>query len=273
MMSLDAKILVVDDEASIRYFLTETLTDAGYQVVSVDSGEAALSASMSQTFDLALLDLRLPGISGIETLQAMREWSPDTTVIVLTAHASLDTAVEALRHGAHDYLFKPCEPAQLRESVRTGLLKRQRELRQQLVLARLEDSLHNNFEDILVAAIGQVMTSPVTADRFSDKSSNLLCQGSVCVDLAQHTITVKGRPVEFSPMEFDLFVYLLRESPRVISPQELAHKVLGYVGEPWGVSDLMRTHIYRMRQKLKHTVTGEKSLVRTVRGVGYTLDV
>ena len=107
-----ARILVVDDESSIRLFLEETLTNDGHQVVSAVSGEEALVLIAEQSFDLALLDLNLTGIGGMEVLAALRRQSPDTVVIILTAHASLETAVEALRQGAHDYLFKPCKTVQ-----------------------------------------------------------------------------------------------------------------------------------------------------------------
>jgi signal transduction histidine kinase len=123
-----ATILVVDDESGIRFFLEEIFTRDGYQVVTVDSGEAALERIAAQEFDLALIDLKMKGIGGIDVLTALRRQSPDTAAIILTAHGSMETAVEALRYGAHDYLFKPCEADELRESVRTGLLKRQQEL-------------------------------------------------------------------------------------------------------------------------------------------------
>jgi DNA-binding NtrC family response regulator len=136
-----ARILVVDDEPSIRLIVEDTLTLDGHQVTAVENGEAALALVANQSFDLALLDLVLPGMSGMEVLAALRQQSPDTVVILLTAHASLDTAVKALREGAHDYLFKPCKTVELRESVRQGLLKRQRILEQRRLLSKLEQHL------------------------------------------------------------------------------------------------------------------------------------
>ena len=108
-MTQAAKILVVDDEASIRFFLREVLERDGHIVTPVDSGEAALQYAQAENFDLALIDLRLPGMDGMQVLKTLRQTSPNTAIIVLTAHASLETAVEALRQGAHDYLFKPCK--------------------------------------------------------------------------------------------------------------------------------------------------------------------
>ena len=95
-----AKILVVDDEANIRASLKEILARDGYHVITAESGESALALLPTHEFDLALIDLKLTGIGGIEVLAVLREQSPNTVAIVLTAHASLETAVEALRKGA-----------------------------------------------------------------------------------------------------------------------------------------------------------------------------
>lgn len=261
-----ADILVVDDEASIRYVLTETLTDAGYEVVAVDSGEAALEEIADRTFDLALVDLKLPGMSGIEVLSALRQRSEDTTVIVLTAHASLETAVAALRQGAHDYLFKPCEPEKLRESVRAGLRKRERQVRHREVLAQLERRIDEGVESLLVSAFERVIAPDADADADANAAGAV---SRLTLDLRQHTIALDGTALSLSPTEFDLLAYLIREAPRVVPPEELMREVLGYVQEVGDASDLIRTHIYRIRQKLREV--GGADVIRTVRGVGYRI--
>ncbi|MCP4539223.1 MAG: response regulator [Chloroflexi bacterium] len=141
-MNSKATILIVDDEVGVRTSLAGVLTHSGYHVVTVDSGEAALERIATQEFDLALIDLRMKEIGGIEVLSALRQQSPDTIAIVLTAHGSLETATEALRHGAHDYLFKPCKVAKLQESVRMGLLKRQQKLQKQAQIKFASDVSH-----------------------------------------------------------------------------------------------------------------------------------
>jgi signal transduction histidine kinase len=137
-----ATILIVDDEAGVRSSLAGVLTHSGYQVVTAESGEAALDHIAAQEFDLALIDLKMKGIGGIEVLSALRQQSPNTIAIVLTAHGSLETATEALRQGAHDYLSKPCKVAKLQESVRMGLLKRQSELQKQAQIKFASDVSH-----------------------------------------------------------------------------------------------------------------------------------
>ena len=246
-----AKILVVDDEPGVLFSLKAILTREGYEVVAVDSGEAALEQIKVQEFDLALIDLKLKGLGGIEVLTALREASPSTVAIILTAHGTLETAVTALRHGAHDYLFKPCRTVELRESVRAGLLKRQQAA-----------------EKPAPAGSDQPQPeSPPAAD-----SARFLQRAGLIVDITRHLITLDGHLLELSPTEFHLVTYLASEAPRVVPAQELVQEVQGYSSEPWEARDIVRFHIHRVRQKI-HTATGRTNVIRTVRGVGYTLNL
>lgn len=132
-----ANMLVVDDDTLVRSYLFQVLTCDGHRVLAVESGEAALSCIADQEFDVALLDLKMDGVGGMEVLTAMRQQWPDTVVILLTGHPTLETVFGALRQGAFDYLFKPCRIAELRESVDKGLLQRRQLLRQREEASRL----------------------------------------------------------------------------------------------------------------------------------------
>jgi DNA-binding NtrC family response regulator len=114
-------ILVVDDEKPQRDILQEILTTAGYDVTSAASGEAALKFAKERSFDLALTDLKMTGMDGIELLQHLLELDSSIIVILLTAHGSIDSAKEALRRGAFDYLLKPFDQASLLETIRRAL--------------------------------------------------------------------------------------------------------------------------------------------------------
>ncbi len=102
-----ARILVADDEPSIRWLLDRLLRQAGHAVVVVEDGSAALERAGAEPFDLAFLDIRMPGLDGLEALSRLRQASPETAVIVMTAHGSVRAAVEAMQRGAYDYLAKP----------------------------------------------------------------------------------------------------------------------------------------------------------------------
>jgi len=106
-------ILVVDDESSLRLVLSEVLAEEGYHVTSAGSAEEALKLFEKQRFELVFCDIVMPGMSGIELLQQVKQHYPQTEVIIITSHASLETAITALRTGAYDYLLKPFESLDL----------------------------------------------------------------------------------------------------------------------------------------------------------------
>ena len=109
----DARILLVDDEAVFANNLSKLLTKRGYQVAAVNSGDAALRALMENSFDLMVLDLKMPGMDGLATMSEMRKLGLSTEVLILTGHGSIDTALEAIQLGAYDYVTKPCDIAEL----------------------------------------------------------------------------------------------------------------------------------------------------------------
>ena len=100
-------ILIAEDEAAVRESLAEVLRDEGYQVTTAADGTSALAVLDTQDFDLVLTDLRMPGADGLAILRHVREVSPQTLVLLMTAHATVETAVEALQRGVQDYLLKP----------------------------------------------------------------------------------------------------------------------------------------------------------------------
>src|SRR5262245_52318127 len=121
----DARILVVDDELSMREVLEITLRQDGYDVTVAEGGEAALRALDAAAFDLVLTDLRMRGVDGLAVLRAVKERSPGTAVLMVTAFASTDTAVEAMKLGAYDYVTKPFKLDELRLTI-AGALERKR---------------------------------------------------------------------------------------------------------------------------------------------------
>jgi DNA-binding NtrC family response regulator len=119
------RILFADDETSLRELMRLELPRLGHEVVVCDDGKAAVAAVEKSSFDVALLDIRMPGLTGIEALRKIREIAPETEVILLTGHATVDTAVESMRHGAFDYLTKPCKMTELEVVLSRVVEKRQ----------------------------------------------------------------------------------------------------------------------------------------------------
>ena len=107
------KVLIVDDEEHFCRSMLKILSARNIEAFAVNRGEAALEEIARTPYDVVLLDVKMPGISGIEVLKRMKEEGIKAEVIVLSGHASLDTAVEIVKYGAYDYLLKPCDTDEL----------------------------------------------------------------------------------------------------------------------------------------------------------------
>lgn len=242
-MNSTAKIFILDDEVAVLRFFERILRRDGYQVVTADSGGAALRVLAGQEFDLVLLDLRLKDMSGLEVLDYLRRHWPATSVIIVTAHGSLESSITALRQGVHDYLLKPCGADELRNSVQTGLLRRGQ-----------PDSLRQAMAELSGRGTGQPQ-----GER----------NRSLTVDSIRRVIALNDVVLDLSPVEFQVLSYLIDEAPRVVSADEIAREVQGYREVPLEARDTIRSHVYHIRLKLK-AVTN-RDIIRTMRGVGYTI--
>ena len=114
-------VLVADDDAVARDLLVEVLMREGYRVRAAAGGEEAIRLAESEVFDLALIDLRMPGVDGLGVLGRLRALDPSPPVLILTAFATMETAIEAIRHGAYDYLSKPFRIDEIKHAVRRVL--------------------------------------------------------------------------------------------------------------------------------------------------------
>jgi DNA-binding response OmpR family regulator len=114
---IDKPILIVDDEKNIRLTLSQTLETLGAEIDTAANGEEALTKLRQKGFGLILLDIRMPGMDGMEVLRQVREIRPDIRVIMITAYGTVESAVEAMKLGAVDFLQKPFDPEEIRELV------------------------------------------------------------------------------------------------------------------------------------------------------------
>jgi two-component system response regulator HydG len=136
------KILVVDDESSHRKMLEAVLAEDGYEIQQADDGQSAIEAVEKRFYDLILMDVRMSRVSGIEALKKIKEISPGIPIIIMTAYASVNTAVDALKSGAYDYLTKPLDIDELKILVSKAL--RHRQLEQENIF--LKEQLGDRFD-------------------------------------------------------------------------------------------------------------------------------
>ncbi len=262
MMETQARILVVDDEPSVCVALEAVLSREGYDVVIAHSGAEALEFMKQGPADLALLDLNMPGMDGLQLMNEIRQRWPDTVLMILTGYGTLESALSALRYGAHDYLLKPSSPADIKDSVRKGLEKRWEKLRRKTLLTRIE-------ADVRALAEGATDTAP--APLAGDRESQPVLQiGDLHIDIYKHAVTVAGKPVNLTPTEFNTLVALARNQGRVMSCAELVKEVQGYECDEREARGVIKTHISHLRQKLEPDPANPRYLIN-VRGVGYML--
>ena len=122
MKRSNSRILIVDDDSEICHLIAEALSDEKYSIRACTGGEQALDLLDQECFDLVLADIKMPHVSGVDLLQNIEQMACDTKVILMTAYASVDTAIQAVRHGAFDYVVKPFSLRELRQRVQEALL-------------------------------------------------------------------------------------------------------------------------------------------------------
>ncbi|MBI5516548.1 MAG: sigma-54-dependent Fis family transcriptional regulator [Deltaproteobacteria bacterium] len=169
-----ARILVVDDDRALARFMVEVLSDAHHEVASVQSATEALSWLEGERVELVVTDLRMPGLSGLELIDRMRQDHAGVAVLAVTAYGSIETAVQAIRRGASDYLTKPFEPDALLLAVDRCV--RERRLQQEVRRLRSEVDRRCGFEAVVARSV--VMQEVVAlAERVADSPSTILLTG------------------------------------------------------------------------------------------------
>ncbi len=254
------KILVVDDERTTRLALAEAFRQSGYEVSQAESGEVALSLMTAVSFDVVLLDLQMPGVKGDEVLSIAPNLAPDTAFIILTAHASTDTAITALRSGAVDYLRKPSTLATVFAAVDKALLKQQ-ERKTQKEAARMLQQIKETLQ------IGP--DTPTTSSSLTPaEETTRLTTGDIVINEHSQTVTYRQTPLSLTPVEYRLLCKLTSQPNTLFSYADLARASHESDLDEEEARALLRTHIFRLRRKLGDN---ESSPIQSVRGRGVIL--
>jgi DNA-binding response OmpR family regulator len=242
---MKSSILIVDDEIVARQSLTDILKLEGYNTVAVPNGPSAVEHVRTHPVDLVIVDLRMPGMDGLQVVQAINQVSPDTEVVLLTAYGSMDTAVQALRLRIHDYLTKPASPPQVLASVKKGLARRTAKLRAKAGAASAAES----------GELGREVELP---------------DGTV-VDFSRRQIRAGRRLTHLTPAEGRLLRILMENEGKVFSHRELVLLVQGYETSQREAPEILRPLVSRLRHKLESfPVLSQR--VASVRGTGYVYE-
>lgn len=210
MFQVSGRVLVVDDDQDTRELVVDVLRQEGYQIRSCATGEQAVALLAQETFDLILSDIKMPGITGVELLRHVRARGLDTIVILMTAYASVETAVQALRGEAFDYLIKPFSLPELRQRVRHALR------------IRNEPRVRH------------------TVEHYQDLS----------IDYQARRVWVGEREVKLSNLEFRVLAYFFECMGRPVYPEELLDRVWSVAAPEECSSEGVRSMVHRLRRKL-----------------------
>ena len=265
-----ARILIVDDEPGIRRTLMEIFRRVGYHPSEAASGTEGLQKIQTESFDLVLLDLNMPGMSGTAVLAAARPQAPSTVFIIITAYATLDSAIQALRHWAFDYLFKPSSVHEILRVVENGLASRQQRMPPDDPVALLERALatlKNAAPDAIPDMILGADTSPAAAP-----TKRFLQAPGLTVDTHKGLAIVAEDAVSLTPTELDILAYLMRHTGRVVSAQELGSHLQGVEMTVHAARDLLRAPLHRLRRKIEDDPAHPR-FIHTLRGRGYVFEV
>jgi two-component system response regulator RegX3 len=226
------KILIVEDEASFSEALQFLLEKEGFEVSVAEDGREAIAKFESNGADLVLLDLMIPEISGTEVCRIIRSKS-QVPIIMLTAKDAEIDKVVGLELGADDYVTKPYSSREL--------------------LARIKAVLRRN------TAGGELV-----------EEGSILSEGSIKMDLDKHQVTLDSNPIALPLKEFELLEFLLRNSGRVLTRNQLIDRIWG--SDYFGDTKTLDVHIKRLRSKIEID-PANPVIIHTIRGLGYKLEI
>jgi two-component system, OmpR family, alkaline phosphatase synthesis response regulator PhoP len=233
---MSQKLLVVEDEISISTLLQFNLEQAGFQVVTAMDGKSGLEKAESVVPDLIILDLMLPEMDGLEVCKALRLKKLNIPILMLTAKDDEFDKVLGLELGADDYMTKPFSPREVVARVK-AILRR---------TAAAGTEFEKQKEEVEHLRIGEVDIYPENYEAY-----------------------FKEKPLELTPKEFELLVYLARHKGRVLSREQLLSAVWNY--DFVGDTRIVDVHISHLREKIEAN-TRKPIYIKTIRGLGYKLE-
>lgn len=265
-MATGNTILIIDDEINLRRSLSLILQRSGYKVTCAGNAQEGLQLLNSGPFDLAFLDIKMPDRSGMSILPEIRQRYPDMPVLILTAHASLDTAIDAVRQGARDYLLKPIDPQQILVRTQEVLVEQNQPKRRREIASQIQNLL------VELHQIEGTDTSPdplLSALPPTDPARFLRC-GVLALDLHTRHASLNNKYISLSPTNFDYLVTLLRHAPDPVAYQTLVRESQGYDLSRAEAREISRWQIHELRKALEEDPHTPRFIL-TVRDVGYRL--
>lgn len=261
-----ATLLLLDAQAGLRAALAADLKGKGYRVDEADSGDEALALLKQEPYDVAIVDVALEGSDGVQAMYQMRQAQRDLPIVILTSHATVESAVAAVKLGAIDYLLKPCRIEDLVLTLSRALEERDQQVRQKRLLALVGEAMEALRLPEVNSAPAPAPAAPTTAP------TPEIPRGVLALDRQKRQVTLNTDPprtVELTEGELSILVALMEKPNQVLSYNDLAKNALGYDGmDKWTIESVIRSTVFRLRHKIEPG-PDSPSLIRTVRGRGY----
>ncbi|HET7376958.1 MAG TPA: response regulator, partial [Anaerolineae bacterium] len=197
-MSSTGHILIIDDEAALRQSLARILQMADFEVTTADSADQGLAFIQTTSFDLIFMDLRMPGMAGLDALKLIHANYPNLPVVLFTAQPDINSAVEALRNGATDYLLKPLKPQVIIERAQKVIANQRKEIRKQEIAQQIE-ALQAELKSLNDGEPNPLPLISVDAERY-------LKRGELVLDLYKRCLLIDEQPINIPHTTFN---YLL----------------------------------------------------------------
>lgn len=267
-MTTQNTILIVDDENRLRLSLSLVLQKEHYRVETAANAKDALDCLQQHEYDLMFLDLNMPRMSGIDLLVRVHKHFPHMPVLILTAHAALESAIQAVRLGARDYLIKPVEPVLILTRVAEILAESEQPTRKKEIVGQIQNLLAE-----LQKINGEDTTPTNTLAAIPpDDSARFLKKGDFDLDLHARHAALNGKYIPVTGIYFDYLGTLLRHAPKAVAYKTLVKESQGYDATIAEARELARWRIHELR-KVIETDPQQPQYILTVRGLGYRLAI
>jgi len=263
--SINAQLLVVDDDPDIRSALARALSLMGYSVTEAGSGPEALALLEDGAYDLMVLDIQMPEMDGRQVMYHTRQFQPELSIIILTGYATLESAIAALKSEVVDYLIKPVSVREISEAVRRAIQKQADRLHRRHLIQVMGETLDALRQTEMPAS--PVRTNSATA------SKRFLNVPPLTLDRQKRLLTIGDtslQTIELTAGETAVLASLMAHPGQVLSCRELTQAAWGYEVNLEKAESLIRPYILRLRRKIE-TTPKRPRLIRTVRKRGYLL--
>jgi DNA-binding response OmpR family regulator len=236
---MTAHVLVVEDDPTSRLTLAQLLERAGYTVLQASTGETAIDMLEQHVFAVVVSDIVLGAIDGIEVLHTARLQPQSPNVILLTGHGTLETAIAAVRSGAHDYMLKPASKDELMRSVARAVQD-------------YRDRHHLREAAAIITGIYQRQQPPEAAPgaEAEQRASAVYQVGDLTIGATRHDVTASGEPVQLTPIEYALLRFLAEAPGQTRSYCDIVRRTHRFEAEEAEAQALVRQHIRNLRKKL-----------------------